>query len=62
MILFLNDYSEGAHPRILEAMAEGNLRQQRGYGLDDISLRAHERIRALIARPDADVHLSLIHI
>lgn len=57
MILFLNDYSEGAHPRILEAMAEGNLRQQRGYGLDDISLRAHERIRALIDRPDADVHL-----
>ena len=57
MILFLNDYSEGAHPRILEAMAKGNLCQQRGYGLDDISLRAHERIRALIDCPDADVHL-----
>lgn len=57
MILFLNDYSEGAHPRVLEAMASNNLTQQRGYGLDDISLRAHDKVRALIGCPEADVHL-----
>ena len=57
MILFLNDYSEGAHPRVLEGMQAGNLSQCCGYGLDEVSLRAHERVRALIGCPEADVHL-----
>ena len=31
---FRNDYSEGAHPAILEALTETNLTQTVGYGLD----------------------------
>ncbi len=35
---FKNDYSEGAHPRILDALVENNLHQEPGYGLDSYSL------------------------
>ena len=34
MICFNNDYSEGAHPAILRALEEENLRQNPGYGAD----------------------------
>ena len=29
-----NDYSEGAHPQILEALLKTNLEQSEGYGED----------------------------
>ena len=32
MYSFLNDYSEGAHPQILEALNQTNLIQTVGYG------------------------------
>ena len=32
MYSFLNDYSEGAHPRVLEALNQTNLIQTVGYG------------------------------
>ncbi len=53
---FMNDYSEGAHPRILELMLKSNLEQNDGYGLDVHSQRARESIRQLIQQPDADIH------
>lgn len=56
MYSFMNDYSEGAHPRILELMLKANLEQNAGYGLDVHSERARESIRRLIGMPDADVH------
>lgn len=34
MIKFDNDYTRGAHPEILAALAETNLEQTPGYGLD----------------------------
>ncbi len=34
MISFENDYSTGAHPRILEALAATNLEPAPGYGSD----------------------------
>ena len=39
MYSFRNDYSEGAHPRILNALASTNLEQADGYGEDSFSLR-----------------------
>jgi len=39
-ISFKNDYSEGCHPQILQALAESNLVQQAGYGDDDYSQHA----------------------
>ncbi|GAI45177.1 unnamed protein product, partial [marine sediment metagenome] len=29
---FKNDYSEGAHPNILQALNQTNLNQEEGYG------------------------------
>ena len=56
MYRFTNDYSEGAHPSILEAMTATNLEGNFGYGRDPHCAHAADLIREKIARPDADVH------
>lgn len=56
MIRFECDYLEGAHPKILERLAETNLCQAPGYGADEFCARAREKILALCARPEAQVH------
>ncbi len=56
MYSFKNDYSEGAHPRILEALINANLTQNDGYGLDGHSENARELIRKAVGQADADVH------
>jgi len=53
---FKNDYSEMAHPRVLEALSSIGSRQFTGYGLDEFSFRAIELIKARISKPSADVH------
>lgn len=57
MYSFKNDYSEGAHPRILKALAESNWDQTEGYGEDPYSQKAAERIKGRIGRNDIAVHL-----
>ena len=54
---FQNDYSEGAHPRIMDAMLATNSIQQIGYGEDAYCLEAADLIRQAIHNPQADVHL-----
>ena len=54
---FNNDYSEGAHPRILQAMMETNLEQNSGYSMDLHTDHAKELIRQEIGREDADIHM-----
>lgn len=56
MYSFRNDYSEGAHPRVLEALTATNLIQTCGYGLDDYCKEAADLIRQQCAAPQADVH------
>lgn len=51
-----NDYSEGAHPRILQALLEANSSQQEGYGLDEYSLSAINKIKSHI-HEEVDIHL-----
>lgn len=53
---FKNDYAEGAHPRILEALIQSNLIQQNGYGLDEYSLNAENIIRQKMNNPKEKVH------
>ena len=53
---FKNDYSEGCHPNILEALVRTNLNQQNGYGYDDYSNDARELIRKKANIPEADIH------
>ncbi|KAL6245941.1 hypothetical protein RBB50_007094 [Rhinocladiella similis] len=52
---FADDYGEGAHPRILEALARTNLSQQPGYGNDEFCEKAKSLIRESIGVEDASV-------
>lgn len=59
MIRFNCDYSEGAHPRILELLAQTNLEQTAGYGEDPYCVRAAELIRRKCACPEAFVQFTV---
>lgn len=56
MYSFLNDYGEGAHPLVLDALIETNLEQTVGYGCDDYCQKAKDVILRRIENPNADVH------
>lgn len=56
MYSFKNDYSEGAHPRILKALTDTNLEQVEGYGEDIYSQKAVELLKQRIGR-NVDIHL-----
>ena len=51
--LFKNDYSELAHPRILEAFARLGQTQQNGYSEDGISLETAGMLKETLASPGA---------
>ena len=55
MLSFVCDYSEGAHPRILERLAETNLVPQPGYGSDEYTRSAREKIARACGCPHADI-------
>ena len=57
MYSFKNDYSEGAHPNILNAMLKHNTSQEEGYGGDKHTGNAIAAIRKLVGDATADVHL-----
>ncbi len=54
-ISFASDYTKGAHPKILEALADNNLNQMPGYGTDEICERAKAKIRKACGCPGAEV-------
>ena len=56
MIYFNNDYSEGCHQLVLEALTKTNMEQTSGYGMDPYCARAADKIRALCGREDLSVH------
>ena len=56
MIYFNNDYSEGCHEKVLEALCRTNLCQTYGYGEDEFCRSAARKIRALCGREDLAVH------
>ncbi len=55
MISFKNDYSEGAHPKILEALLTTNMEQTDGYGEDPYTLEAYELIKNKIECKDCNI-------
>ena len=57
MYSFKNDYSEGAHPRILNALIETNLEQTDGYSTDYYTKRAIDLLKKEIEREEAHIHL-----
>ena len=56
MIRFENDYAEGAHPAVLQALIETNTVQTPGYGTDRYCEAARATVRRLCEREDIDVH------
>lgn len=56
MYHFKNDYSEGAHPAILQQLILTNNTQQPGYGEDEYSLAAKNILRQKTGNPDADIY------
>ena len=55
MISFTCDYSEGAHPKILERLGATNLEQLPGYGVDHYCESAKEKIREACETPWAEI-------
>lgn len=56
MYNFKNDYSEGAHPRILDKFIETNLVQQSGYGEDEYAQQAKAILKERLNNPDAGIY------
>ena len=56
MYSFKNDYSEGAHPRIISSLLETNMEQTDGYGTDQYTLQAVELLRKKIGKQDVAIH------
>lgn len=57
MYSFKNDYSEGAHPRILNALLESNFDQEDGYGADRFTIEAIEILKGKMEGSNVDIHL-----
>jgi threonine aldolase len=52
---FVDDYSEGAHPQLLQTLIETNKTQETGYGRDSLCTLARQRIQAHLGRDDIGV-------
>lgn len=56
MLSFECDYNRGAHGKVLEHLIETNMEPLPGYGEDQYSKRAKEKIKAECHCPDAEVY------
>ena len=56
MIYFHNDYSEGCHEKVLEALTRTNLEQTPGYGTDDYCKEAAALIAKACGNENLKVH------
>lgn len=57
MIYFHSDYSQGAHPKVMEALVRTNMEQTDGYGMDSHCENAAAMIRKLIGIDDCGIHM-----
>ncbi|MBO2517472.1 MAG: low specificity L-threonine aldolase [Clostridiales bacterium] len=55
MLWFRNDYSEGAHEEVLKKLCETGRCHRAGYGDDEYSALAREKLRKACGMPDADI-------
>lgn len=56
MYSFRNDYSEGAHPQILDSLIITNFEQTDGYGEDKFCKYANKLIKEKIKNDNVDIH------
>ena len=59
MIYFRSDYSQGAHPKVLDALTRTNFEHTDGYGMDDHCAHAAQMVKELIGLEDCDVHMMI---
>lgn len=57
MLYFVNDYSEGAHEKILQYLIDTNMEQLAGYGEDIYCKAAKEKIKKACGCENAEVYL-----
>lgn len=55
MFHFDSDYMETCCPKILERLSEINFQKQSGYGTDEISKSAKDKIRKVCDCPNAEI-------
>ncbi len=55
-LYFASDYMEGALPDILKRLEETNMEQTAGYGEDEYSAQAKEKIKKACNAPEADIY------
>lgn len=56
MLYFENDYSEGAHPKILQRLMDTNMEHLSGYGSDRYTTLPKDKIRKLCNCPEAEIY------
>ena len=56
MLHFVNDYSEGAHPLVLEKLIQTNMESLSGYGTDEYTASAKEKIKLACGGGVQDVY------
>ena len=56
MLYFVNDYSEGAHEKVLSRLIETNMESLSGYGTDTYTMQAKEKIKAACGGNVQDVY------
>lgn len=56
MISFENDYTKGAHPKILQRLIETNFESLSGYGTDPYCESAKNKIKSACHAPEADIY------
>ena len=57
MLYFVNDYSEGAHEKVLQRLMDTNMEQLSGYGTDHYCETAKKKIKKACGCEDAEVYL-----
>lgn len=50
MIYFRSDYSQGAHPKVMDALVKTNFEHTDGYGLDEHCEHAARMVQDLIGQ------------
>lgn len=56
MLYFENDYSEGAHQKVMERLLQSNMEKLPGYGGDFYCESAKEKIRKACGCPEAEIY------
>lgn len=56
MLSFASDYTNGAHPEVLQRLIDTNAQILSGYGTDELCAAAADKIRRACAREDAQVY------